>query len=95
MRYYISSLQSDATKIGKAIRSHWHIENSLHWILDVSFRDDDSRIRRANAPENIAIIKHMALNLLQKAKGKRDSIKQLRKSAGWQDAQLLKILAHI
>lgn len=94
-RYYISSLDKNAVKIGTAIRSHWSIENSLHWILDISFRDDDSRIRRGNAPENIAIVKHMALNILQKAKGKRDSIKQLRKAAGWDNNQLLTILSHI
>lgn len=94
-RYYVSSLIPDAEKLGKAIRAHWSIENSLHWVLDISFRDDDSRIRRGNAPQNIAIIKHMALNLLQKAKGKRDSIKQLRKAAGWEETQLIKILAQI
>ncbi len=61
----------------------------------MSFRDDNSRIRRANAPENIAIIEHMALNLLQKAKGKRDSIKQLRKASGWEDAQLLNSCSYL
>lgn len=94
-RYYITSLEPLAEKIGRAIRSHWAIENSLHWVLDISFRDDDSRIRRGNAPQNIAIIKHMALNMLQKAKGKRDSIKQLRKAAGWEHDQLIKILQQI
>lgn len=95
IRYYITSLKPIAEKIGKAIRAHWAIENTLHWILDISFRDDDSRIRQGNAPENIAIIKHMALNMLQKAKGKRDSIKQMRKAAGWDNSQLLQILAQI
>jgi predicted transposase YbfD/YdcC len=92
-RYYISSLENNAEKIGAAIRSHWAIENSLHWILDVTFRDDDSRIRKGNAPQNIAVIKHVALNMLQKVKGKRDSIKLLRKSAGWDDKLLLTILS--
>jgi predicted transposase YbfD/YdcC len=82
-------------KIGSAIRAHWAIENTLHWVLDIRFKDDESRIRKGNAPQNIAIVKHMALNLLQKAKGKRDSIKQLRKAAGWDDNQLLNILKHI
>jgi hypothetical protein len=63
--------------------------------LDISFRDDDSRIRRGNAPQNIAVIKHMALNLLQKTKGKRDSIKQLRKAAGWDNDLLFNILQKI
>lgn len=93
-RYYISSLKQDVIKISKAIRSHWAVENSLHWILDVTCRDDDSRIRKGNAPQNIAIVKHMALNILQKAKQKRDSIKQLRKAAGWDNKQLLSILQH-
>jgi predicted transposase YbfD/YdcC len=94
-RYYITSLSKDAIKIGKAIRSHWSIENNLHWVLDISFRDDESRIRKGNAPQNICIIKHMALNLLQKAKGKRDSIKQLRKAAGWDNKILLHVLSQI
>jgi predicted transposase YbfD/YdcC len=94
-RYYISSVECNAKKIGYAIRSHWAIENSLHWILDVSFGDDDSRIRKGNAPQNITVIKHMALNLLQKSKGKRDSIKQLRKVAGWDNDKLLSILTQI
>lgn len=91
-RYYISSLPKDAKRLAQAVRSHWSIENSLHWILDVSFRDDDSRIRKGYAPQNIATVKHMALNLLQKTKTKRDSIKQLRKSAGWDNNTLLTIL---
>jgi predicted transposase YbfD/YdcC len=91
-RYYISSLPKDAKKLGKVIRSHWAIENTLHWIMDVSFHDDESRIRKGFAPENMAVIKHAALNLLQKNKGKRDSIKQLRKIAGWDNERLYQIL---
>ena len=67
-RYYISSLQDTPEKILKAIRSHWAIENSLHWVLDMSFNEDYSRIRKENAPYIMAIIRHMALNLLQRAK---------------------------
>lgn len=91
-RYYISSLPKDAKTIAHAVRSHWGIENGLHWILDVSFRDDESMIRQGNAPENIAIIKHTALNLLQQSKRKRESIKRLRKVAGWDDRRLHAIL---
>jgi predicted transposase YbfD/YdcC len=91
-RYYISSLPKDAQKLGRVIRSHWAIENTLHWIMDVSFHDDESRIRKGFAPENMAVIKHAALNLLQKNKGKRDSIKQLRKIAGWDNERLYQIL---
>ncbi len=91
-RYYISSLPKDAKKLGRVIRSHWAIENTLHWIMDVTFHDDESRIRKGFAPENMAVIKHAALNLLQKNKGKRDSIKQLRKIAGWDNERLYQIL---
>ena len=91
-RYYISSLPKDAKKLGKVIRSHWAVENTLHWVMDLSFHDDESRIRKGFAPENMAVIKHAALNLLQKNKGKRDSIKQLRKIAGWDNERLYQIL---
>ena len=91
-RYYISSLGKDAGKLNSMIRSHWAIENSLHYILDVSFRDDDSRIRLGNAPENIGIIKHVALNMLQANKQKRDSIKGLRKIAAWDHNRMHQIL---
>jgi predicted transposase YbfD/YdcC len=93
-RYYISSLKEPAEKILKKIRSHWAIENSLHWVLDLSFGDDQSRIRKDNAPQVMAIIRHMALNLLQltKAQMKRQSIKRLRKMAGWDNGILRTIL---
>lgn len=93
-RYYISSLNEDAKKILKKIRSHWLIENSLHWVLDMSFGEDQSRIRKNNAPQAMAIIRHMALNLLQlqKAQMKRQSIKRLRKMAGWDGAILASII---
>ena len=89
--YYISSLPARADRLLQAIRSHWGIENSLHWILDMSFGEDQSRIRKHNAPHNMAVLRHVALNLLQKAKTKRQSIKRLRKMAGWDD----QILEHI
>jgi predicted transposase YbfD/YdcC len=77
-----------------AITSHWAIENNLHWVLDMSFNEDQSRIRKHNAPQIMAIIRHMALNLLQltKDKMKRQSIKRLRKMAGWNDLMLSTIL---
>lgn len=83
VRYYITSLSANPQKIGGAIRSHWAIENSLHWVLDMSFNDDFSRIRKENAPQNMAIIKHFALNMVRKIQKKRQSIKRLRKQAGW------------
>ena len=64
--YYVTSLKSDAEHVARAVRGHWGIENSLHWVLDIAFREDESRIRKENAPANFAIIRHMALNLLEK-----------------------------
>ena len=94
-RYYISSLEPDSQEISRIIRSHWGVENALHWVLDVVFREDDSRIRSGHAAENMARIKHVALNLLQTAKPKfrKDmSIKRLRKKAGWDNETLDKII---
>ena len=90
-RFYIASIPANAKKISCAVRSHWKIENSLHWVLDVTFNEDNSRIRRKNAPENIAVFRHAALNLLRKFKEtakKRISIKGLRKKAGWDNRTL-------
>ncbi len=64
--YYIGSLANNAEKYSNAIRSHWGIENSLHWILDVSFNEDGSRIRKGNAPDNFAVLRHIALNLIKR-----------------------------
>lgn len=91
-RYYISSLEGVAEDMLKAIRSHWAIENSLHYVLDVSFKDDESRIRKGNAPMNMGIIKHAALNMLRKNQRKRESIKGLRKVAGWNNERLSLII---
>ncbi len=63
-RYYISSLECDAEVFGKAVRNHWGIENSVHWVLDIAIRESESRIRSGVAPEEIAVIRHIALNLL-------------------------------
>ncbi|MCP4721239.1 MAG: ISAs1 family transposase [Desulfobacteraceae bacterium] len=80
-RYYISSLESDAEKFGKSVRSHWGIENSVHWVLDIAFREDESRIRKGNAPENLAVLRHIALNLLRNNKSFKGSIKTKRLNA--------------
>ena len=93
-RYYISSLSANAKKINTATRDHWSVENCLHWSLDVTFNEDNSRIRNNNAAENIAMVRHTALNLLQLSKGKYKgiSLKGLRKKAGWGDSTLRNIL---
>ena len=91
-RYYITSLTCNAKKIADSIRSHWAIENSLHWVLDMTFNDDASRIRKKNAPANMAVIKHIALNLIRRIQQKRQSIKMLRKKAGWDNTTLNSII---
>lgn len=80
-RYYISSLDSDAKVFGNAVRKHWGIENSVHWVLDIAFREDDSRIRNGSAPENFAAIRHVALNLLRNNKTFKGSVKTKRLNA--------------
>lgn len=80
-RFYISSLDCSAEKIGNAIRSHWGIENSVHWILDIAFREDESRIRKGFGAENFAAIRHIALNLLKNDKIFKGSIKSKRLNA--------------
>lgn len=74
-RYYISSLNLDAKKFGESVRSHWGIENSLHWVLDVALNEDNCRIRKDNAPQNFAILRHIAVNLLGQEKTKKLGIK--------------------
>lgn len=92
-RYYISSLPNDAQKQGESVRSHWKIENYLHWVLDVGFREDDCRIRKDNAPQKFARIRHISLNLLNQEKTSKTGAKNKRLRAGWDDGYLTKILA--
>lgn len=92
-RYYLSSLEPDAQRIAHAIRSHWGVENQVHWAMDVSFREDESRIRKENSPVNFALIRRLALNLLRQETSKKGrSIRMKRKRCGWSSAYLLKVL---
>lgn len=93
-RYFITSLPPDAEQLAGAIRGHWGVENSLHHVLDVTFREDDSRIRRANGAENMSRLRRMALNLLKKAKApkKNTSLRGKRKLAGWDNEFLRKVI---
>jgi predicted transposase YbfD/YdcC len=93
-RFYISSLPADVEKLGSAIRQHWGVENALHWVLDVNFRDDDCRIRKKNAPANFSSVKRATLNALRKAPGK-DSLKSKRLIAAWDENYLAKILENL
>jgi predicted transposase YbfD/YdcC len=92
-RYYISSLEAEAKELGKAIRGHWSVENSLHWVLDVGFREDASRIRKDHGAENMATMRHIALNLLKQEKSLKVGVKSKRLKAGWDEAYLLKVLS--
>jgi len=94
-RYFISSSQATASQMLAAVRLHWGIENQLHWVLDMTFGEDQCRIRKDNAPTNVAIIRHAALNMIRQAKKKRMTIKRIRKAAGWDDSILTDILAQV
>ena len=91
-RYFISSLPADANIILKAKRDHWKIENQVHWVLDIAFREDESRVRKDHAPENLAVLRHMALNLLKNEKTAKGGIHAKRLQAAWNTDYLLKIL---
>lgn len=95
VRFYISSLSSDALVLANAVRSHWQIENSLHWVLDMTFHEDASRIRKDNAPENFAILRRMALNLLSRDKTVRGSIAMKRERAALEHNYLLQVITTI
>ena len=90
-RFYITSLLLLATQLGLIVRNHWAVENSLHWVMDMVFRDDECRVRTDHAPANFTTIKHMALNLLRRAPGK-DSLRLRRKVAAWDDDFLASIV---
>jgi len=92
VRYYISSMESGAKEFGEAIRGHWGIENSVHWILDIAFREDESRIRERKGAENFAILRRMALNLLKQETSIKKGIKVKRLRAGWDNDYFKKIL---
>jgi predicted transposase YbfD/YdcC len=91
-RFYLSSLAGGAEQMLGCVRSHWGIENRLHWVLDVVFREDESRIRRDHGGQNMAVLRHLALNLLRKAEAKRLSLRMKRKRAGWDDAFLAEVV---
>lgn len=91
-RFFISSLAADAEPIGAAVRGHWAIENQLHWSLDVCFNEDACRTRTGQAAENLAIVRHIGLNLLKQEKTCKMGLKGKRLKAGWDESYLLKVL---
>jgi predicted transposase YbfD/YdcC len=92
-RYFISSLTGSAQKVANAAREHWAIENSLHYVLDVTFNEDRSRIRKDNAPENLVVLRRIALNMVKKEQThKKASVRRKVKAAGWDNTYLERIL---
>jgi predicted transposase YbfD/YdcC len=90
--YFISSLPADAKRVGAAIRSHWGIENSLHWVLDMAYREDECRKRKNHSAENFAILRHITHNLLKQEKTCKRSIAGKRLLAGWEVSYLEKVI---
>ena len=91
-RYFLSSLPVDAARALHCIRTHWHIENRLHWVLDVAFREDESKTRTDHGPENLAILRRWALNLMR-LEGTAGGLAKNRKRVGWDDAYRSRLLA--
>jgi predicted transposase YbfD/YdcC len=92
-RYFLSSLSGQAKQLLWAVRSHWSVENNLHWVLDIAFREDDSRVRKDNGPQNFTVLRHIALNLLKQEKTSKRSIKGKRLHAAWNTDYLELVLA--
>lgn len=91
-RYFISSLPPDAAHLARIVRGHWRIENELHWVLDVAMHQDHTRIRTGHAPENLATLHHIALNLLKQERTEKLGIKNKRLAAGWDHDYLLRVI---
>lgn len=93
VRYYLTSLPADPARIAAAVRGHWGIENRVHWVLDVAFREDDNRVRNGDAAENCAVLRHIALNLLRQDRTVKAGLKAKRLKCGWDEIYLLRVLA--
>ncbi len=93
-RFFLSSLPANAKQILSAVREHWGIENSLHWVLDMAFTEDASRVRRDHSPQNLATLRHLALNLLRQEKTDKNGVKNRRLRAGWDNDYLIKVITN-
>ena len=93
IRYFLSSCPDNPVTISEAIRTHWSVENALHWVLDVTFREDDSRVRDRTATRNLALLRKIALNLVGRDRSTRTSVRAKRKRAAWNDDYMLRLLA--
>ena len=91
-RYYLCSLDNDVQRFSQSIRSHWGVENRLHWCLDVAFNEDQCRVRKDHAAENFAILRHIVLNMLRRETSTKKGLKAKRRKAGWNKSYLTKIL---
>jgi len=93
LRFYITSLPGNAKRLLHVVRRHWAIENELHWVLDVALNEDHSRVRKDQAPENFAVLRHITLNLLKQEKTARGGIHAKQLQAAWDEQYLLKVLS--
>jgi predicted transposase YbfD/YdcC len=93
IRYFLSSCRDDPAVLARAIRAHWGIENALHWVLDVTFREDDSRVRDRRAARNLAVLRRIAVNLVGRDRSAKASVRARRKKAAWNDDYMLQLLA--
>jgi predicted transposase YbfD/YdcC len=91
-RYYLLSLNLDAENFARSVRQHWSVENSLHWVLDVVFGEDDRRARTAHAISNLGALRRLALNMIKSAPYRKASIRSRRLIASWDPAYLKKVL---
>ena len=93
IRHFLTSCGDDPAVLVRAVRRHWSVENALHWVLDVTFREDDSRVRDRTAARNLALLRKIALNLVAKDRGSRASLRGRRKKTAWDDDYMLRIIA--
>ena len=92
IRYFLSSCPDGPAVLGQAVRTHWAVENALHWVLDVTFREDDSRVRDRTAARNLALLRKIALNIVGRDRTSKASVRARRKKAAWNDSYMLQLL---